>query len=287
MIDQPDAPPMISMRQIKLQAQSLELLGRLVDQNILFFSHSHIVDLAVTIGLGERDVRGALRYLKQEDWIALIRKDLWVVTRMRKSREPVPPFVIAMAVVSPAAISYWSALKHHGLVTKEAPLVYVLTQTNPSLHRYRRRGEIVLPPHVYPVGSHKFHIVQIKTEHFFGITTEYVKSIPIQLTDLERTLWDAVAAPQHCGHWTQVEEAFYAGRDRLDVEKLVDYALRGDIATAKRIGWLLEYQGQPVERLRPLLDLPVRGMRNLNAAGPKDGPCNRRWMLRINTVRES
>jgi predicted transcriptional regulator of viral defense system len=283
MIDESSTSSIISMRQIKMQAQSLELLQLLSERGLSFFSADQIAQIASEVGLQARYLKQALAYLEKEEWIAAIHKNFWVVLQSRSTKQPTHPFVIAMALTTPAAISHWSALVHHGLVLSSSPIVYLLTQTNPSLRRYRRREE-QLPPHVYPVGHHKFHIVQIKPELFFGMTPVVMGLQTIHVTDLERTLWDAVTSPQHCGEWTRVEEAFFAARHRLDVDKLVAYALRGDTATAKRVGWLLEYQGQPLERLQPLLELPIRGLRLLHAAGPKEGPCNMRWMLRINTL---
>jgi predicted transcriptional regulator of viral defense system len=62
----------------------------------------------------------------------------------------------------------------------------------------------------------------------------------------------------------------------------VDYALRLDAATAKRLGWVLERQGVAPSELQPLWDLAVKGYRKLDPTGPKSGPYDARWMIQEN-----
>ena len=70
--------------------------------------------------------------------------------------------------------------------------------------------------------------------------------------------------------------------DRLDVERIVAYALEIDAATVKRLGWVLEKQGVDSARLERLARFPVKGYRTLDPTGPRKGPCNRRWMIQEN-----
>jgi len=70
--------------------------------------------------------------------------------------------------------------------------------------------------------------------------------------------------------------------ERLDLSRIVDYALRLDVATAKRLGWVLEQSGVPANKLGSLAKLPVVGYRNLDPSGQRSGPYNRRWMIRVN-----
>lgn len=69
---------------------------------------------------------------------------------------------------------------------------------------------------------------------------------------------------------------------RLDLSRIIDYALRPDVATTKRLGWVLEESGVPASRLGALAKLPIVGYRNLDPSGPRGGPYNRRWMIRVN-----
>lgn len=68
----------------------------------------------------------------------------------------------------------------------------------------------------------------------------------------------------------------------MDLTRIIGYALRLDVATAKRLGWALEESGVPMGRLTALAGLPATGYTNLDPSGPRGGPHNRRWMVRVN-----
>ena len=63
---------------------------------------------------------------------------------------------------------------------------------------------------------------------------------------------------------------------------IIEYALRLDAATAKRLGWVLEQQGVDPSKLERLAALPIKGYRKLDPTGPRKGPCNTRWMIQEN-----
>ena len=104
----------------------------------------------------------------------------------------------------------------------------------------------------------------------------------VRITNPERTLLDGLCRPQYCGDFAEVLHAFDVLGGRLDVERIVAYALEIDAATVKRLGWVLEKQGVDAACLGRLARLPVKGYRTLDPAGPRRGPCNRRWMIQEN-----
>ena len=96
------------------------------------------------------------------------------------------------------------------------------------------------------------------------------------------TLLDGLFKPRYCGDFAEVLNAFKARADRLDLERIIDYALKLDAATAKRLGWVLENLGVPPSRLKRLAAVPIKGYRKLDPKGPRKGPCHRRWMVQEN-----
>ena len=76
--------------------------------------------------------------------------------------------------------------------------------------------------------------------------------------------------------------AFETRGTDLDLQRIIDYALELDAATAKRLGWVLEHQGVDPSRLEPLVALPIKGYRKLDPTGPRKGPCDARWMIQEN-----
>ena len=71
-------------------------------------------------------------------------------------------------------------------------------------------------------------------------------------------------------------------QDRLNLEQLIDYALRLDNATTKRLGWVLEHIGFEPARLIVLQQVKVTGYTKLDPTGPRKGPYNRFWMIQEN-----
>ena len=178
-----------------------------------------------------------------------------------------------MALVHPAAISHWSALQHHGLTEQIPRRLFVLTTTESSAYR---------PPKGYPPGQTVYQFVRVKPERFFGTEEAWVGETRIKVTDPERTLLDGLTMPQYCGDFAEVLHAFQARGPNLDLARITSYALKLDAATAKRLGWILEHQGIDPAHLEPLLKVPIKGYRVLDPTGPRQGPCNRRWMIQEN-----
>jgi predicted transcriptional regulator of viral defense system len=185
-----------------------------------------------------------------------------------------------MALVQPAAVSHWSALSHHGLTDQVPRRVFVLTTAHSVP---RRRG--VKPRGAetgYPVGEAVYRFVQVKPERFFGVEDVWVDESRIKITDPERTLLDGLMAPQYCGDFAEVLHAFELRAPKLDVERIIGYALKLDAATAKRLGWILERQGIASDRLEPLRAVPIEGYRVLDPSSPRDGSHEARWMIQVN-----
>ena len=124
--------------------------------------------------------------------------------------------------------------------------------------------------------------MQVKSDRFFGSEKVWVGDARVSVTDLERTLLDGLSMPQHCGDFAEVLHAFRVAMDRLNAERITEYAIRLGVTTAKRLGWVLEAQGVGKSRLRTLASLPIRGYRKLDPTGPRTGPCNSRWMIQEN-----
>ena len=194
---------------------------------------------------------------------------------------PAHEFEIAMALVNPAAISHWSALHHHGLTDQAPRKVFVLT-TATSIPRVRGAKAGRKKNDGYPVGETVYKFVQVKPERFYGTEKVWIGDARVVITDLERTLLDGLSMPQHCGDFAEVLTAFRIRGGGLNLERIVDYALRLDTATAKRLGWVLDSLGIDPAYIELLEQVPIKGYRKLDPTGPRKGPHNRRWMIQEN-----
>jgi len=272
---------MIARHNLKKTQVGIELIRRIAAEGDRIFSIERARELAPEVGLKETYLPEALYHLRQNGWIVSLRRGLYALYALVPGVTPAHEFEIAMALVSPAAISHWSALHHHGLTEQAPRKVFVLTTTDASVPRVHSTT-VKRIRNGYPVGDTVYQFVQVKTERYFGVEKEWIGEARVRVTDPERTLLDGLSMPHYCGDFAEVLHAFRARGEKLNVKKIIEYACRLDSATAKRLGWVLESQGVDPTYLEPLLGLAIKGYRKLDPTGPRKGPCNRRWMIQEN-----
>lgn len=179
-------------------------------------------------------------------------------------------FIIAARLVSPYMIGLWSALNHHGLTEQIPDRVYLFSPK--TKHRYQGT-----------MAGVSYRILTVSRDKFFGATFTWVGQEKIWITDLEKTLLDAVLWPQHCGGFTEVAKAFKEAKVRVNLEKLEGYAKKMARGVAfKRLGILGEWLGWPHERLLHWRKLKSKGISRLDPLGSKSGPQISRWNIRLN-----
>lgn len=257
-----------------------ELVRKLAEAGQRLFTAEEARRVAPSVGLSPGYFRQALHHLARTGWIVRLKKGLYSLSGSVPGATPLHEFEIAMALVEPAAISHWSAMSHHGLTEQAPRRVFVLT-TARSVPRMRG-AKSKDTEEGYPVGETIYQFVQVKPERFFGIDDVWVNDSRIKMTDPERTLLDGLMMPRYCGDFAEVLHAFEVRAHKLDLDRIIRYALRLDAATAKRLGWILGRQGVDSARLAPLRDVPIKGYRVLDPSGPRQGPCDTGWMIQVN-----
>jgi len=267
----------MARQKLTIPTAGVELVRKLAAEGVRIFGTDRARELASSVGLSQGYLRQALHHLVRAGWLVRVRKGLYVISSTVPGTSPVHEFEIAMALVEPAAISHWSAMHYHGLTDQPPRKVFVLTTTEAPVPR-RPRGN----DDGYRVGDTLFQFIQTKSERYFGTKKVWVGEARVTITDPERTLIDGLLMPQHCGDFAEVLHAFRARGPQLDAKRIIEYALRLDAATAKRLGWVLEELGHAPEQLDPLLAVPIKGYRRLDPTGPRRGACNRRWMIQEN-----
>jgi predicted transcriptional regulator of viral defense system len=230
------------------------------------------------VGISPGYFRQALHHLARTGWVIRLKKGLYSLPGSVPGVTPAHEFEIAMVLVKPAAISHWSAMSYHGLTEQAPRRVFVLTAAR-SVPRVRGAKEV---QEGYAVGETVYQFVQVKADRFFGIEDVWMHESRIKMTDPERTLLDGLMMPHYCGDFSEVLHAFEVRAPKLDVDRIIRYALKLDAATAKRLGWILERQGVKNEQLEPLRKVPIRGYRVLDPSGPRRGPCDADWMIQVN-----
>lgn len=261
-------------------AAGVELVRKLAGDGLRVFTARRARESAPSVGLSDSYFLQALHHLAKAGWLVRLRKGLYALSSSVPGVTPAHEFEVAMALVTPAAISHWSALHYHGLTEQVPREVFVLTTLGSRVPRpASSRAE---PTRGCRVGQTVYRFIRVAPQRFFGTEEVWVGEARVTVTDPERTLLDGLSRPQYCGDIAEVIHAFEVLGPRLDVERIVAYALRLDAATAKRLGWVLERLGVDGASLESLARLPVKGYRVLDPTGPRKGPCNRRWMIQEN-----
>lgn len=259
----------------------IELVRQLAYEGDRIFTTDRARELAPRVGLKDSYVGEALFHLRQNDWIVPLRRGLYALSSTVPGISDAHEFEVAMALVNPAAISHWSAMSYHGLTEQLPRTVFVLTTTEHSVPRLRD-GSSVRREGGYVVAGVTYRFVQVQPERYFGTQDVWVGDSRVTVTDLERTLLDGITMPQYCGGFAEAIHAFEEASDRLDLERIAQYAERLGTASMKRLGWILEHIGMDTPIIEDLAAAPVKGYRMLDPTGARKGPCNSRWMIQEN-----
>ncbi len=260
----------------------VRLARKMAEEGYRIFTSKQAQEVAPSVGLRVDYLRQALHHLVRSGWLVRLRNDLYALTSAVPGTIPLHEFEIAMALVKPAAISHWSAMHHHGLTEQIPRRVFVLTTTEALVPRVRSKSKIQAEIG-YPILKTNYQFIQVKPERYFGVEKVWVGEARVSITDPERTLLDGLAMPQYCGDFAEVLHAFKVRLSQLNINRMISYALKLDAATAKRLGWVLQHQGVDQARLKRLARVPIKGYRLLDPTGPHKGPCDRHWMIQVNT----
>lgn len=272
---------MSATRKLKKSHVGVELVRLLAEEGDRIFTTDRARQLSARAGIKKPYLWEALYHLRHNGWIVPLRRGFYALASSVPGVSPAHEFEIAMGLARRAAISHWSALHYQGLTEQAPRKVFVLTTTGTSIpqahgKKAKHKGGGCL------IGETVYQFVQVKPERFFGTEKVWVGDARVTVTDPERTLLDGLMMPQHCGDFAEVLHAFETRGDRLDLKRIIDYALKLNAATVKRLGWVLERQGVDPARIEPLLNVPIKGYRTLDPTGPRKGHCDRRWMIQEN-----
>lgn len=186
------------------------------------------------------------------------------------------PNVVGAALMrgKPYYISHGSALTLHELTTQPWLMVVIST---PVVMRPRR------------LHGTKFRFVRIPERRLYGTEMHWVAgSQQVIVSDLEKTIIDCLTEPKYCGGYSEVDKAAWVAKSKLNVDKLVDYAVRlGRGAVIARLGFLLDscQLGQEHHRETLRRHLP-KAYNVLDPTLPREGSFSAKWRLRLNTSLE-
>ncbi len=142
--------------------------------------------------------------MAQRGELEKIGRGLYSLPVERLLDQPLHPFEIGLKLARRGAISHYSAMGFHNLMDQDQETVYL---TAPRLE-----GSNLSTNNDYEIGSRIFHIKRVRFANFFGVQKYFIGSVPIFVTDLEKTLLDALTDTRLCGGFVEVMHAFDAAK---------------------------------------------------------------------------
>lgn len=208
---------------------SANLISRLYDEDKTIFE---ISDVQRILAKNYNDATDLLSRLVRRKVITRLKagKFLIIPQELGSTQRYVGNWYIAAKEVvnSPLYyIAFYSAMHYWGMLTQ--PLIKIFTATP--------KRQIV------PLEMRdKLIFVFVKEKTIWGIKEEWVtKTEKARISDLERTIIDAVAHPQYCGGITEIAKGVWLVKEKIDYERLKNYIDKyGKNVVAKRLGYILE-----------------------------------------------
>jgi len=178
--------------------------------------------------------------------------------------------IIASYLVEPYYIGYWTALDFYGWTEQPSRTVFIAST------KLKRPVEFQ---------GTKFKFIKLRPERFFGFEEHWVGDQKVKVADKEKTVVDCLDQPRYCGEIVEAAKGIWNGRDDINFETVLKYALRmKNGAIIKRLGYLMDVLGIENTDFRSELKKHIGyGYLSLD---PQGGTiCNhvdKEWRLRIN-----
>jgi len=186
------------------------------------------------------------------------------------------PYLIARDAMkgAPYFLSFATALELHRMTTQPSFVMYV---SSPR----RMRAQTI--------GSYQYRFVLVPEWMMFGLAQNWVtKDQAVAVSDVERTVIDGLREPAYVGGITELARGLWMKREKLSIERLIDYARRLRIgAVDRRLGFLLEHYGLAEKSTLDALHARLTNTyHRLDPTLPAEGIHTARWRLRLNVTAE-
>lgn len=220
-----------------------------------------------------------LRHLERKGWISRIERGKYLVIPLEAGPErqwSEDSYLIATELVQPAAIAYWSALRHWNWTEQIPRIVYVQTTKRKKNSRLS-------------VFNVQYEFVTVNQRKFYGHIKEWRNGKPVLITDKEKTLIDCADDVDRAGSIEELTKAVKASITEISWQKLHEYILRfPNGAVKKRLGFLFEslvtiLSPEAQNTLEKWQKSLSAGIVPLQPSKNKIGRTNTHWRILINT----
>jgi predicted transcriptional regulator of viral defense system len=241
--------------------------AQILTQHELFAFNSRTI--SALFGLDKFQTLSLLDRMEKDGLVVRIEQGKFLLLGLTPERVLSNPLYVGCNLVTPAYISFWSALHFHGFTEQAPRTTFVATTRRKTETSFRQMN---------------FKFVTLKPEAFFGYRREMLAELPIVVADESKSILDSLSLPQYAGGIAEAAKAMQIALSlgSLDRSLLLEYAERLQNASLRaRLGYLLELLGQSVGGLKH-----ASGPVKLDPQNPTRGTFNSRWKLYVNIESE-
>jgi predicted transcriptional regulator of viral defense system len=276
------------MKGNKRKTYSIQLLTALAMEGKFIFSTKEARQLSDKTDIPKQYVSSLLMNMVRNGLIKRLRQGIYTRTEVTAGNIEVHPFSIATYIITPSAISHWSALHYHGFTEQIPRIINAFTSKKVVTPGMRGNNVPSNGRQAWIIDDIRYEYITVKKDHFFGIEEIWIDEFSrIPITDKERTILELFISPRMFGGMGETIGIFKHHIDSLLLQKLVKYACQyGKISVARRLGWTLDKIGVSESIYAPLLKMHATGYHLLDPTRPNKGKCDKHWMIQNNLVGE-
>ncbi len=231
---------------------------------------------AELLGLPRGAATRTLLRLADRGWLSRVRRGLYLILPLEAGQDGgavEDPWVLADELFGPCYVGGWTAAEHWGLTEQLFRSTFVVSAAN-----VRETTRAFL-------GS-EFHVVRASRERISSVPTIWHGKERLAVSDRERTIADALAAPDWMGgvrHLTDCLRTYRASKEWDPARLVARVAETGSGAAFKRLGFLAErLLGGDEALVAEAFSRRTTGNVRLDPAVPERGRLSTRWRLWVN-----
>jgi len=172
-----------------------------------------------------------LTELIKRGWLARIERGKYLVIPLEAGPErkgSQDEYVVALSLVNPSAVSYWTAIHHWNWTEQILRVIYVQT----TRRKKSKQREVF---------GITYEFVTVPPKKFFGHSKEWRDGKRVLVTNKEKTLIDCADDVERAGGVQELIKAIKEGAKEISWARLNEYATKfSNCAVKKRLGFLFE-----------------------------------------------
>lgn len=235
----------------------------------------HIRDTQAVLNKSAKVTADFLSELVKRGIISRLKPGLFLIIPLEADRNYLENWhIIARELIKPHHyyISHYSAMAIHGLTTQPVLKVFITSSK-------REKNRLI--------SGVEFLFIYTKPSNFFGIEEKWItKQEKIKVSDLEKTLIDALMRSGLCGGISEIAKGIWLRKNRINYERLLKYCKRIKVkAVSKRLGFILQTLNLADKNILAELKDYIKNSKTyvpLDPALKKQGKYLSQWRLLVN-----